>query len=289
MPGKDPAALFYIANFLVATAEMKGDCTGWYTRLILHQFDKKSLPNDLEELANLANVRASEYDMFQQVWQQVLKQKFEVLPTGRLQDAEAAEIIRTREAFIDKRAASGRKSAFIKMIRRELCQDENVIHFIKTHLKDEQIETKDQHVLKEVYKQMFQLYINIDINKDRIDEDIGGPEEKGEGREGAPAWTGMPGPEHLHLALPEIKAGSVKLLMDLAGIKATDDQVLQLWEVFKVQNFTGKNWYSYPDDTYSHFINWSKTQKINGTSKEHEGANPKLGTSTARTEALRRW
>lgn len=188
MPAKDPAALFYIANFLVATAEMKGDCTGWYTRLILHQFDKKSLPNNLEELANLANVRASEFEVFKQVWQQVLKQKFEVLSTGRLQDAEAAEIIRTRESFIDKRAASGRKSAFIKLIRRELCQDENVIHFIKTHVKDEQIETKDQQVLKQVYHQMFQLYINIDIDKDRIEDEVGGT---GEGEAG----TGSSPPE----------------------------------------------------------------------------------------------
>lgn len=289
MPGKDPAALFYIANFLVATAEMKGDCTGWYTRLILHQFDKKSLPNDLEELANLANVRSSEFDTFQQVWQQVLKQRFEVLPTGRLQDAEAAEIIRAREGYIDKRAAAGRKSAFIKMIRRELCQDENVIHFIKTNLKDEQIETKDQQVLKQVYRQMLQLYINIDINKEKGGKGIGGTGEKGEGGEGSSNWAGMPGTEQLTLELPDIKAGSAKLLMELAGVKATDEQVLKLWEIFKVQNFTGKRWYSAADDAYSHFINWSKTQKINGTGHEHAGPDAKLGTSTARTEALRRW
>lgn len=199
MPGKDPAALFYIANFLAVTAEMKGDCMGWYTRLILHQYDKKSLPNDLEELANLANVRTSEFEVFKQVWQQVLQQRFEVLPTGRVRDMEAAEIIRAREVFVDKRAAAGRKSAFIKMIRKELCQDENVIHFIKTHLKDEQIITMDQQVLKHVYKQMFQLYINIDINKNRIENEEGGTGEGAGGREefsGPSPPGGPPWPEH---------------------------------------------------------------------------------------------
>lgn len=181
---KDPAALFYIDHWLAATREMRADCRGWYINLVLHQFKSGSLPNDIEELANLASVRVSEFEVFQQVFQQVLKQKFEVLSTGRLQDIEAAEIIRAREDFKDKRAAAGRISAFITFIRKKLCSDENVLFFIKQHVDHEQLRTNNQQVLKQVYEDLFQLYINRNKDKDRIENEVGGTGGEAGGREG---------------------------------------------------------------------------------------------------------
>ena len=263
---KDPAALFFIDRWLVATAEMRADCRGWYLNLILQQFDKKTLPSDIEELANLANVRISEFEVFQQVWQQVLKQRFEVLSTGRIQDIEAAEIIRGREEFKGKRAAAGRMSAFTQFIRKELCKDENVISFIKKNVDPQQIETSDQQVYQHVFKQLLQLYINKNKDKtqDRVEGGMGGDEEgEGEPDTPPPDWNQFPGPKS-QLDLPEVKADAALEMLLINGAKALPEHIPRLWKVFKTTHFTGKKFYHDPNDVFTHFINWSKSQKVNG-------------------------
>jgi hypothetical protein len=162
---KDPAALFYIDTWLVATAEMKSDCRGWYLNLILHQYDKKDLPSDLEELATLANVRVSEFEKFKDCWQQVLQHKFKQNANGRLENGLAAEILRSREQFKDERSKAGKMSVFVKFIRANLCQDENAIFFIKKNVDLTHVDVNNQHLLKQVFEQMFQLYINGNGNK----------------------------------------------------------------------------------------------------------------------------
>jgi hypothetical protein len=163
---KDPAALFYIDTWLVATAEMKSECRGWYLNLILHQYDKKDLPNDIEELATLANVRVSEFEKFKDTWQQVLQHKFKQNANGRLENATAAEILRGREQFKDERSKAGKMSVFVKFIRANLCKDENAIFFIKKNVDLTHVDVNNQHMLEQVFEQMFQLYINGNGNKD---------------------------------------------------------------------------------------------------------------------------
>jgi hypothetical protein len=80
-------------------------------------------------------------------------------------------------------------------------------------------------------------------------------------------FINMPLPENFN-GLPEIKIGAVVQLFKIT--KQTDiseEQVSGLWDIFKIQNLTGKKYYNSVDDVYSHFINWSKSQKIetNGT------------------------
>jgi hypothetical protein len=165
---KDPAVLFFIAKWLVATKEMKADCRGWYLNLILHQFDKGDLPNDVEELANLADVRISEYANFQQTWQHVLQHKFQQKANGRLENGYAAEILKGREQFKEKRSEAGKMSVFVKFIRAHLCTDENVIQFVKKNTDLTDIDVCDQHVLKQVFEQKHQLYINTIVNTNTI-------------------------------------------------------------------------------------------------------------------------
>ena len=63
--------------------------------------------------------------------------------------------------------------------------------------------------------------------------------------------------------LPSIKLGSViELLKITKQTTVTEDDVKGLWEVFKIQNLTGKKYYANSDAVYSHFINWSKNQKF---------------------------
>lgn len=282
MPGKDPAALFYIDHWLVVTREMRADCRGWYLNLVLHQFKSGDLPSDLEELANLAGVRISEYQVFQQVFQQVLKQRFQLLGNGRIQDIEAAEIVRAREGFKEKRAAAGRLSAFTKLIRKELCTDENVISFIKQNVKDEQIVTMDQQVLKHVFKQLFQLYINKNKDRNR-DKEKGGMGEEDEGPDG---WNAFPGEKQLSIDIPEIKLSCAQELMFHNGHDPTVQQMRSLWKNFKIQNFTGRKFYEDPDQVYSHFINWSKTQKVNGKSYKSNSSNGKSAGATQLVQSL---
>jgi len=72
---KDPAVLFFISDWLTSTAEMDSDCRGWYLNLILHQYDKKDLPDDIEKLAVLAGVKFSEFERFKQVFENEIKSK----------------------------------------------------------------------------------------------------------------------------------------------------------------------------------------------------------------------
>ena len=96
---KDPAALLYIDKWLVSTQGLKASARGWYLNLILHQYDKGSLPNNIEDLADFADVKHSEFEEFKQVFEQVLKQKFVENSEGRLINEFAQEIIKKRELF----------------------------------------------------------------------------------------------------------------------------------------------------------------------------------------------
>lgn len=66
--------------------------------------------------------------------------------------------------------------------------------------------------------------------------------------------------------LPVIKLQSAQQLLKIGkGIDATEDQILGLWEIFRVQNLTGEKWYSSKNEVFSHFINWIKNQHVNGS------------------------
>ena len=172
---KDPAALFYIDTWLTATAEMDADCKGWYLNLILHQYDKKSLPNDLEKLAVLAGVKFSEYDRFKQVFEHVLKHKFTLNETGRLENDFAKNIIQSRELFKDKRSNAGKMSYCLRYLYKQMPKEYKVkafIEYFKLNADIENIDTKNEHMIKQVFEQMFELYINKDKDKTVIKLDI---------------------------------------------------------------------------------------------------------------------
>jgi len=164
---KDPAALLYIDKWLVATTEMKADARAYYMDLILFQFDKGSLPNDIEELANICRVRVSEFNNFKQVFEQVLKQKFKQNNEGRLENEFAKEIIQKRKSFLEKRSLSGKMSYVIRYAIAKFKVNEDQIEFIKSNIKVDEIDTKNEQVLKQVLKQTLELYINEDEDENK--------------------------------------------------------------------------------------------------------------------------
>lgn len=162
---KDPAALFYIDTWLSATAEMDSDVRGWYLNLILHQFDKKDLPNDVEKLAVLAGVKFSEFERFKQVLEQVLKQKFKQNEFGRLENAYAKTILQGREIFKDKRSKSGNVGVVVKLALSIGFKDSHIKR-LKKELYEMDIEQIDKHKHKQVLEQVLKLYINGNENGD---------------------------------------------------------------------------------------------------------------------------
>lgn len=164
---KDPAVLFYPSNWLTSTAEMDADCVGWYLNLILHNYDKGDLPNDVENLAKLANVKFSEFNRFKQVFEQVLSKKFDLLENGRLSNLKTQQILRSRELFKDKRSNAGKISYLMRFFEdnyKNEYKDNKLKYFVKDNL-DLDIDTKNRTLVQNMFEQIFELYINININE----------------------------------------------------------------------------------------------------------------------------
>jgi len=163
---KDPAVLFYINDWLTSTAEMDADVRGWYLNLLLHNYDKKDLPNDTEKLAVLCNVKFSEYERFKQVFEQVLKHKFEQTEENRLTNLRTNDILKNREIFKDKRSNAGKVSYIMKYFAKNYSKEYRV-KAIKDFTKDNfdyDIDLKNEQVLKQVFEQVFELYRNENEN-----------------------------------------------------------------------------------------------------------------------------
>jgi hypothetical protein len=163
---KDPAVLFYINDWLTSTAEMDADVRGWYLNLLLHNYDKTDLPNDVEKLAVLCNVKFSEYERFKQVFEQVLKQKFEQTENNRLTNLRTNDILKNREIFKDKRSNAGKVSYVMKYFAKNYSKEYR-IKAIKDFTKDNfdyDIDLKNEQVLKQVFEQVFELYRNENEN-----------------------------------------------------------------------------------------------------------------------------
>jgi uncharacterized protein YdaU (DUF1376 family) len=165
---KDPAALIYIDKWLVSTKSMPAAARGWYLSLILVQYDRGGeLPNDIEELAVICDVRFSEFETFKQMWEQVLKQKFKQTESGALQNEIAFEILQKRESFKDKRAQSGKIGVVVKAAKA-VGYDFNHIETLKRSDLSQYYEAKNQQMLQQMLQQNHKLYINVDVDKDLI-------------------------------------------------------------------------------------------------------------------------
>ncbi|HET8885577.1 MAG TPA: DUF1376 domain-containing protein [Salinimicrobium sp.] len=180
---KDPAALVYIDKWVAATNGMKAEFRAWYFDLMLYQFDKGPIPNDMDELAGVCRVRPSEYNLFNQMVDQVLKQKFKQNEEGKWVNSFADEVITKRKSFKDKRVKSSNIGVVVKMAMKIDGVNEKVIKHLKNELYDlstEEIETyKNKNMLNQKVNQVVNLYINEDVIED-VDSNIlkGGVGEK---------------------------------------------------------------------------------------------------------------
>ena len=164
---KDPAVLLYIDKWLIATKSMPADAKGWYLNLILTQYDRGGeLPNDIEELALICDVRFSEFQKFKATWEQVLKQKFKQNENGSLYNEFCNEILKSRETFKEKRETAGSIGFVVKIARAEGYK-ESEIENLKKWPEIQSLFKKDKQDLKQVLKHIHKLFINVDVNKDK--------------------------------------------------------------------------------------------------------------------------
>jgi hypothetical protein len=178
---KDPAVLFYINDWLTSTSEMDADCRGWYLNLLLHNYDKGSLPNEVEKLAVLCMVKFSEYERFKQVFEQVLKQKFEELDENRISNSRTQSILKSRELFKEKRSDAGKISYLMKYFAKnhnKQYKHAKVREFVKSKFYLD-IDTKNQTDIEQMFEHLFELYRNEnEIEDESKDESKDGKSNK---------------------------------------------------------------------------------------------------------------
>lgn len=103
-------------------------------------------------------------------------------------------------------------------------------------------------------------------------------------------WIARPGENEMCLPLPEIKSGVVIQLFKITKKSDIDTSIVDgLWNIFKQQNFTGEKYYQSEGEVFKHFINWCKTQTVNGTTtnqQSNSGSSSKSGGKSAGAHQL---
>lgn len=92
--------------------------------------------------------------------------------------------------------------------------------------------------------------------------------------------------------LSEIQVGAtIEFIWLKCKKKITETDVAEHWEAFKINQFSQHEWYNGFEKLLSHFRNSFKKEIQNNGSTTHKqsASGAKLGTSEARTEALRKW
>jgi uncharacterized protein YdaU (DUF1376 family) len=103
-----PSFQFYHRDFLTATAHMTNDVVGAYIRLLIHQWETGSVPNDRREIAEICHFKGRSSA---RVWCQ-LKDKFPLGQDGRLRNPRLEQVRTASAAFAEsqRRKAAARWS-----------------------------------------------------------------------------------------------------------------------------------------------------------------------------------
>lgn len=256
---KQPYIQFYIGDYIKDTRILPLNIRGAWVDLILFMWEnepKGELTGTIEDFSRMMNCSLEEANLVIQT----LKQK-KIFAWEDLQDGQTRIVSRKQKkmAEISKtRKKVGELGGNPVLVNKKLTKHNNLVNQkdnLNTEYEYDTEYGKDKEVVKE--------------------------EETN--------WPKKPGVESYGLPLPEITEGSVIQFIRLtSGNTPTKEQVESLWDIFKKQNFTGQDFYDSPQKVYSHFINWSKTQKINGTHQQQSGKyNPKTAGVTKLLASLK--
>lgn len=162
MANQDPALLFYKAIWKEATQLMSPMAKGWYLDLICYQHGQDAIPNDVEQIAVICDVKFSQFESFKTVWNDELKSKFSVSEDGLI-NKFANAILQSRKRFKEERSSAGKMSSISKKAR-QLFDNNSWISYVKSTIDLNKIETSDSTSVEQVLQQMLQLYKSNQIN-----------------------------------------------------------------------------------------------------------------------------
>jgi uncharacterized protein YdaU (DUF1376 family) len=228
---KDPAFLFFPGDWLGGTMTFTRSHKGAYMDLLMCQFNQGHMA--LQDI----QVILGEKD-YTEMWDSKLKAKFKVDENGLFYNEKLESEIIKRRSYTESRKKNLSKPADSSTHKKDHKGAHKAYHMAQ-HMEDEN-ENEDIDVLEERRK---------DFTKN----------------ENSLPFPGFPMPNHLN-GLPEIKVGAViELIQITKQKKVTKVDVIGMWEVFKVQNLTGKKFYQDEGAVHSHFINWIKKQDFHKT------------------------
>ena len=107
VPMKPPAFQFYADDFLAGTSDMTDSEAGLYIRLLCAQWNRGSLPNDLDELLRFS--RGSTTLQAERV-----RRKFEVCQDGQLRNARLEDERQKQAVWREKSRLGGKKSGVVR-------------------------------------------------------------------------------------------------------------------------------------------------------------------------------
>lgn len=168
---KDPAVLIYDEKWIASTNGMKAVFRAWYMDLLMYQYrHEDGIPNDEDVIAGICRVVPSEFDLFKQMLEQVLRAKFKLTEKNCWKNSVATEILNSRSSFLEKRTKSGTIGYLTKLFfaqnLNKIYDFKRVKDYLMTLEIDELDKAKDKQVLEHLLEQNRELIIDINIDKD---------------------------------------------------------------------------------------------------------------------------
>lgn len=266
---KDPAFLFYPQRWLEGTAEFSPAEKGVYIDLLAHQHQKGSLPSDMKRLCRLTSATESEFEV---IWE-AIKSKFTLILGNRLLNETLDEITSQRLAKGETNRITGR---FATLIRQKKGLSENEREGIKNLFNVDDFKGIPDHILTVRITEWFEVAYQSIIN---INGDINSSSKKGGTGENINSnFNTKPKAEDFN-GLSDVMRGAVfQLIRITKKVELSPDDIDSLWDVFKIENLTGENFYQNESRVYSHFLNSVKFKNFDSNGQVID-----KGSGTSRT------
>lgn len=259
---KDPAFLFYPKDWLQGTSMLMPEEKGVFIDLLAHQHQDGAIPSDTKRLARMAGLS---HDEFLPIWA-TLKAKFRQANFGYLVNQKLTNVVNKRIAKSRLKTITGTLASVVRLSRATPEQKEQIKKMFNIN---QFLETTDEFLNQDITGWFNSRLKDIENANGNETVDVLREESVREG-----GWIGKPGAESLDLELDPVKGGAViELFKFTKNHDLTKPELIGLWGIFKKQNFTGQKFYQSKNDVFSHFINWSKTQNINGKNNGIKGQN----------------
>lgn len=162
---KDPSFLFYYKDFLMDTSGFSAEVIGWYVRLLCHQAEQYSLPEDVSDLALLAQVPYDDYPKFQQSWKRTLVAKFGAdEESGRIYNRKLRGVMEKRAAYSNKQKLRGLRGSYSKKIAKEYPQVKDSKSVLDNLIDDNFLKLNENERSVRFKHTLEAIIVNADVN-----------------------------------------------------------------------------------------------------------------------------